>query len=111
MEKYLDKPTSFENDLSTYGPVLFDGWCGEPTAWGFKILRRLGEDRFNELRKYGSLEYLEADSWALVVKILSRDEAIEEYGAITDEISGPRGGWKSTTFGTKKFISKFLRRK
>lgn len=27
-------PPGYENDLSGYGPVLFDGWCGEPVGKG-----------------------------------------------------------------------------
>lgn len=102
------KPEEFENELGHYGPVLFDSWCDEPVAWGFKILHYLGEERFGKLSKYGRLECLEPGIWALVVKTLAREEAIEKYGAITEEILGPRGGWKSTTFGDKKFTSRFL---
>lgn len=103
------KPIEFENELGSYQAVLFDGCCGEPTAWGFKIINHLGEERFSALGKFGQLECLEAGLWALVIKTLSRQEALEKYGAITEEIFGPRGGWKSTTFGEKKFISKFLK--
>lgn len=105
------KPPGFENYLSGFGPVLFDGYCSEPVAWGFKIIKYLGEELFRELGKHGSLECIDGfnSSWALISKTLSREEAVLLYGEITDEVFGPRGGWKSTTFGEKKFISKFLR--
>lgn len=105
------KPPGFENNLSAFGPVMYDGWCGEPVAWGFKIIRYLGEDLFNTLGKHGQPECIDGftNSWALVTKTLSREEAIALYGVVTDEVFGPRGGWKSTTFGEKKFTSKFLR--
>lgn len=107
----LKKPFGFENYLSEYGDVLFDGYCGEPVAWGFKIVTYLGEERFRELGKYGKLECIDPfkSSWALVTKTLNREEAIELYGSITEEVFGPRGGWKSTTFGNKIFTSKFLK--
>ena len=105
------KPSGFENYLSEYGIVLFDGYCGEPVGWGFKIISYLGEDLFRELGKYGRLECIDGfkSSWALVTKTLNHEEDIERYGSITNEIFGPRGGWKSTTFGNKKFVSSYLR--
>ena len=104
-------PEGYENELSQFGPCIFDGYCGEPIGWGFKINRRLGEERFNMLRKYGALECVGGynSSWVLVTKWLTREEAIQEYGAVSEEEYGPRGGWKSVTFGEKKFISKHLK--
>lgn len=103
-----EKPTGFEGDLGSYGIAFYDGNCGEPIAWGFKIIRRLGDERFNELRKFGPLECIYPD-WYLVTKTLSREEAIKKYGDIKEEVFGPKGGWKSVTFGEKKFVSKLLK--
>lgn len=103
-----EKPEGFGMELGAYDAVIFDGYCGEPVGWGFRLLRHIGEERFNELRKFGELECLYPD-WYLVVKKLSREQAIELYGEITAEEFGPRGGWKSTTFGIKKFGSTYLR--
>ena len=105
------KPSNFENYLSAFGPVMYDGRCGEPVAWGFKIIRHLGEDLFRELGKHGQLKCIDGfnSSWALVVKTLSRTEAVALYGEITNEVFGPRGGWKSVTFGSKIFVSEFLK--
>ncbi len=106
------QPSGFEQYLSKFGPVLYDGYCGEPVAWGFKIVARMDEILFRELGKYGQLECIEYGfdtKWALITKTLSREEAIEKYGPITNEVFGPRGGWKSTDFGSKQFISKYLK--
>jgi len=45
----------------------------------------------------------------VIIKTLTRQKAIEKYGVITEEIFGARGGWKSVTFGQKKFLSTYLR--
>ena len=103
----MEKPIGYENDLSSYREIIYDSASAEPIGWGFKILNHLG-DRFDELRKYGKLECLYPD-WFLVVKTLSREEAIKKYGEITNEEFGVRGGWKSVTFGKTKFISRYLR--
>lgn len=106
----MKKPAGYENDLSDFGIVIYDGWCGEPIAWGFKIIRHLGEERFQNLWKYGRLECVGGSGqWVVVTKTLTREEAVKKYGEITNEEFGPRGGWKSVTFGDKKFISDILR--
>ena len=104
----MQPPAGYENDLAPYAPCLFDSACGEPVAWGFKILRRLGDDRFNALAQFGKLE-CSYPHWFLIVKELTREEAVAKYGAISAEEFGPRGGWKSITFGDKKFLSKRLK--
>jgi len=103
------KPLGYEEFLSNYQVVLFDGWCGEPIAWGFKITHHLGEERFENLRRYNNLYCAGAGSWVVIIKTLTRQEAIEKYGAITEEVFGARGGWKSATFGQNKFLSTYLR--
>jgi hypothetical protein len=102
------KPKGYEEYLGSYGPQLYDGTSGEITSWGFKIIKHLGEDKFDELRNFGSLE-CSYPSWYLIVKTLTRAEAIEKYGPITNEEFGPRGGWKSVTFGKKTFSSQKMR--
>jgi hypothetical protein len=34
---HTDVPVGFEDALSPFGPCIFDGYCGEPIAWGYKI--------------------------------------------------------------------------
>ncbi|WEK34678.1 MAG: hypothetical protein P0Y53_19505 [Candidatus Pseudobacter hemicellulosilyticus] len=105
------KPAGFEDSLSSFGAVIFDSYCGEPVAWGFKLTNYLGEDLFNELGKHGRIVCVDGykSVWALVIKTLSREEAATLYGEITNEEIGPRGGWKSTTFGQKTFVNPYLR--
>lgn len=105
------KPEGYEDDLADYGPVLFDGGCGETVAWGFKIRRRLGDDRFGALRSFGTLKCVGPHGdWALIVERLTREQAIAKYGPVTNEDRGPRGGFLSITFGTKMFLSRELGR-
>ncbi len=103
-------PEGYEDDLGEYGPVGYDNSCGEPTSWGFPLRRHLGEERFNALRGFGSLECIGFPNgrWSLVVKTLTRAEAIEKYGPVTDEDRGPRGGFRSITFGDKKFLTRHV---
>lgn len=109
MSKVLTKiPEGYEDSLSNYGPVIFDGYCGEPIMWGFEIRRRLGDERFGKLYDYGSLECI-YPTWYLVTKKITRKEAIKKYGKVTNEEFGPRGGWKSVTLGEKKFMSRELK--
>jgi hypothetical protein len=102
------KPKGFENDLSNYGPQLFDSHCSKPVMWGFEILNHLGEERWAELRNFGEME-CSYPNWFLITKKLTREEAVKLYGEITNEEYGPKGGWKSVTFGKEKFISKVLK--
>lgn len=101
------KPVGYEPYLSDYSICLYDSSCGEPVAWGFKITQHLDENRFSALSAYGTLE-CSYPIWFLIVKTLTRDEAIAKYGPVTAEEFGPRGGWRSVTFGQKRFLSKKL---
>jgi hypothetical protein len=98
-------PEGYEKDLGEYGVMFCDASCGEPIAWGFVIRCQLGEERFNALGKYGSLECIEMGRWCLVVKWLSPEEATKKYGKVTNVERGPRGGFRSITYGTTRFSS------
>jgi hypothetical protein len=102
------KPPGYESCLSEFKPCLFDSYCGEPVSWGFEITQYLGTDRFKALSGFGSLE-CSYPTWFLIVKTLTRAEAIEKFGPVTAEEYGPRGGWRSVMFGNKRFLSKNLR--
>ena len=104
----MKKPPGYEEELGPFGPQLFDAWCGEVVGWGFKITSRLGDDRFNALQQHGALECAGGD-WFLITRKLTRLTAIEQFGPVTDEEFGPRGGWRSVTFGKKKFLSRQMR--
>jgi|SRR5450755_394042 len=101
-------PQEYESDLSEFKACLFDGNCGEPIAWGFELKKRLSDERFEALQQFGALE-CSYPHWFLIVRALSRHEAIAKYGEVTGEEFGPRGGWKSVTFGTKKFVTPRLK--
>jgi hypothetical protein len=104
----MDIPKHFEQFLSSYGPQLFDSCCGEPTKWGFKIVKRCSDLEFELLGMFGELECC-YPSWFLITKKLTRDEAIQKYGEQTNIELGPRGGFRSVTFGNKTFLFKDLK--
>lgn len=106
------KPKGYEDVLSDYKACAFDGYCGEPVMWGFEIIRQLDESRFSELRKYGDVECLIhslQSRWFLITKKLTRSEAKKKYGPKGEDVFGPRGGWKSVTFGDKRFTTKLFK--
>lgn len=105
------KPKGFESVLGAYGPRLYDGYCGEPIRWGWLITRRLGPE-WNDLSRAAhelgySLECADYGKWYVEAKRLTVDEAVKKYGKVKEILTGPRGGWRSITFGDKKFISDF----
>ncbi len=101
----MEKPVGYESVLSDFKACVFDGYCGEPVAWGFEILEKLGEERWEALKVHGQLQCL-YPKWFLIMHELSRAEAISKYGEVKAEIFGPMGGWKSATFGSKQFVFK-----
>ena len=100
------KPEGYEEELSDFGPVIWDSSCGETIGWGFKIVRHMPEERFNYLRRFGSLECC-YPNWYLVTRELTFEDAEELYGKLNHVERGPRGGYKWSQFGDKKFFKKF----
>ena len=107
LSKYKDYISSEEE------AVAYDSDCGEPIKWGYKIINRMPEDLFNSLYniKWGKLECIEWGHWAIVTKNLEYEEAVEKYGKVTNEEFGPRGGFRSITFGTTCFVNRQLIKK
>jgi hypothetical protein len=101
--------TNFDNCLSSRTVEIFDSSCGEPIKWGRQLIKQLGTDDFSTLYVNNTIEYI-SNCWYIIDRVLTRTEAIEKYGEITNEEFGPRGGWKSITFGNKKFISKIFKK-
>lgn len=99
-----EKPAEYADAFSDYGPVLFDGYCGEPVAWGFEITRWLGEERWADLTRYGKPECIREGKWCLVTRWVTPREALEKYGALGETETGPRGGFRSAQYGDKKFV-------
>ena len=105
------KPEGFEDCLSGYEPLIWDSSSIEVVAWGFKIICHLSKERLAQLETHGDLKYSSLNRrFNLVMRWLTRQEAIELYGPVTNEELGPRGGWRSVTFGEKKFVSKCLKK-
>jgi hypothetical protein len=73
-------------------------------------LKHLGDEKWSEISKYGGLECNHGypSTWYLITKNLTPQEAIEKYGKPTEYITGPKGGFRSITFGKKKFMSKSM---
>lgn len=107
VKESITVPKEYQKYLGQFNKQIFDGWSGEPIMWGYPIISRCGDEIWKQLGKLGTLEYA-SQNWFLITKKLTREEAINLYGEITNEEFGPRGGWKSVTFGEKKFISKYL---
>jgi len=76
------------------------------SQWPGDSKSRISSERFNELSKVCKTECASMGDWFVLDKRLTREDAIAKYGKITDEEFGPRGGYKSVTFGDKKFISR-----
>lgn len=103
------KPTGFEDDLGQYETLYQDSTCGEPIMWGWKIVRPLSEERFTELKSCGmEVLCLAKGNWVVAARRLRHADAIAAYGPVTDEEFGPRGAWKSTTYGRHKFGSRYM---
>lgn len=92
--------------LSTETYDLLDSWSGKPIG-SYRLLRNMPSDMFNQNRH--KMFCISVGIWGYLDKVITRDECVKLYGEITHEEFGPRGGWKSITFGTTKFISDYLR--
>lgn len=87
---------------------LCDGFSGKPIAYYKRHYRMIPEELFNQNRDKMYF-YRAYDTWIYIDRKVTREECIELYGPITEEVYGPRGGWKSVTFGSTKFIHDYLR--
>ncbi len=96
-------PQGYESDLSGYRPVVFNG--DQPIAWGFTLIKTLSDERFEALR---SKMTFADDQWHVVAVKLTPAMAAEKYGPQTALDIGPRGGFRSVTFGTTVFYSRWL---
>jgi hypothetical protein len=108
-------PEKFQEFLGNYGPKITDPTAGVEIGWGYDIMATLGEDLWNELSQYGRLEYVRTGPgrndgiWYFIDRWLTRREAIDQYGPVKAEVYGPRGGWKSVTFGATTFTSPLMK--
>jgi len=108
MEDYTKKPEGYEEYLSDYGEQLYDGYSEKPVGWGFEVIKKMPLNQYEKLKTLGEMAY-PPNKRVLITKKLSREDAIKQYGNITNEEIGPRNGWKSITFGETKFLSNYLK--
>ena len=106
----MKAPEGYKEYLSEYGPIFYEG--EEPVAWGFKLLKFMGEEKFTILKTMYDVVATGHDSptltWYAVVKYLSPKEAKKKYGAVTSLVTGPKGGFKNVTYGTMRFSYRHL---
>ena len=110
---HQDIPKGYEGDLGEYTGAFSE--YGIYYSYGHKILRHLGDDRFNALRKYGSLEHAGdffSGIWYLITKTITNEEAVklatEKYGEVTKVEVGPKGGYRCTTYGDTTFFDRIF---
>lgn len=96
--------------LGEYKACLYDSASSQPVMWGYPVHRHMGEELWAQAQKYGTMECTHdyPQKWFLITKYLTVAEARKQYGEVTDLEVGPRGGFRSVTYGEKKFRSKFL---
>jgi hypothetical protein len=109
-------PKGYEPYLGRYGVVVTDG--GVSIGWGFPVIRQMSEEMFRNfpgcpvLVSYKSDLYFSAlrgesiGNWVFVTRWLTPQESLKNYGQITKVSLGPRGGWRSVTYGTTTFFDK-----
>jgi len=101
---------NINNYLSEKVYELCDSWSGKPIAYYRVQTSRIPEELFNE--NFDRMYYSNGNNeWLYLERKVTRGECVELYGDITEEEFGPRGGWKSVTFGKTKFKHEFLRPK
>ena len=94
--------------LSEQTYELNDAICGKPVAYVRTQTSRIPEELFTE--NFEKMVYTNSNNmWVYIERKVTREECIKLYGEITDEEYGPRGGWKSVTFGKTKFKHGYLR--
>lgn len=106
MESSKVLPEELRKHFSPFKAVGFDGWCGEPTMWGYTPNHHLGEELWAEAAKYGHWECFGMGDWSLVTEKLTPELAEEKYGPIKKVDRGPRGGFRNVTYGEKTFSSR-----
>lgn len=105
------KPPEFADALGPYEALVYgDYGSRHPLGWGFRLVERLGETRFEALRQLAQQQgwtvacLIPGVRWGLVIRWLTHEEATAQYGAVTGIERGPKGGFRSITFGAAKFI-------
>jgi len=105
--KLPEELNKYAEFLGEHGVCSTDSCCGEPVTWGWKVVKRLDGDwvEFCKAAEGAGMKVqcLGEGAWSVVSHTLTEEEAIEKYGEVTNVERGPRGGFKSATYGEKKF--------
>ena len=73
----------YEHDLGPFEVIFRDPFCGEPVAWGFRIVNELQEGRFGVLADYIRplrCECISEKDWAVITYELTPEKAVKAYG-------------------------------
>lgn len=89
------RPCRKRQNIAVSSEVLYDGYCGEPIAWA-----RVGEPVIG-------YQWTEHGQVAITTR-LSPAEAVRKYGPITEVVLGRNGGYQSVTYGSTKFVCRFV---
>jgi hypothetical protein len=100
-------PEGFEDCLSEHKACIVDSLSNQTVGWGFELTEKIGEERFEALKQFGELT-CRFPQWYLITRWLTREEAVEQFGAVTNVTYGPRNGFKSVTYGDTMFKTKQL---
>ena len=103
-----DPPAEYQDAIGQFGVVLVDG--DTPVAWGWRIVRPVGESRFEALRASHAVACIAMGEWCIIATTLTAEEAEKRYGAVTNIERGPRGGYRSITYGKTTFRGDIMRR-
>lgn len=108
----INIPDKFLPFFGSYGVVEVDPSAQQPVGWGYPIVGgQMGHELWAEMTTLGTVAFdHKLKTYALVTKKLTDEEAIQKYGPISAVEHGPRGGFKSITFGSTKFSSKLFKR-
>lgn len=100
-------PYGLKEHVGSFRACSFDSHCGEAIGWGYPIHKRLGEELWSKVSQHGDM-WCSYPNWYLITHWMTPKEAMKKYGKITSEERGPRGGFRSVTYGSKTFSSKHL---
>lgn len=99
-------PPHIRDYLGNYTEIE-DSASGEPIAWGYPVIAKMGEQLWAETKQFGEMVF-DHGQWYLITKVLTREEAVDKYGGIIHEEFGPKGGWKYVQFGQTLFKNKLM---
>ena len=82
---------------------------GCPCLYHLTVGERLDEKLWSGIEaKYGTWHCVRQGEWVLVTKVLTLDDAKKKYGEVVEYERGPRGGFRSMTVGSKRFLNELL---